>query len=168
MPKLPEHIQTAADNAEVRDFSAIPAGLYKARVKDIDTDGTSAAGNAKWVFKVEILAGPNDMDDTKHAKRILFEHAALTEDSAWKMKQIFTALGYTMDSDADELVGEECQLMVSQGEIASGNKKGQMGNNIDSWLSATGDSGAELVGAAAGGGAAKKAASSSKKNKDDF
>lgn len=162
MPKLPSNIQKAAENSEVQDFSAIPGGLYRVRVAEIETDATSAAGNPKWVFKVKVEAGPNDLGDESHKNRTLFEHCALTEEAAWKLKSIFTALGYTMDSDADELIGDVCLVQVSQTEIASGNRKGQTGNNIDAWLADV-DGGEELVSA----GAAKKGRGG-KKGDEDF
>lgn len=161
MPKLPSNIQKAADEAESRDFGAIPGGLYRIKVKEIDTAAKSGAGNDKWVFVAEVIGGPNDLTLTDHNKRQLWEHAALTEPAAWKIKQIFEALGFTLDSDADELLGETCLVMVSEAEIEQGARKGQMGNNIDAWLADT-EAGGELVGA----GAPAKGGKSAKK--DDF
>lgn len=162
MPKLPKNIQDAAENAEDRDFTAIPAGLYRLRVKEVDVSKKTASGDPKWVFVFEVLAGPNDLTDEKYKGRQLWEHCALTENAAWKLKQIFAALGFTLDSDADELVGEVCQAVVSQGEITAGTRKGQMGNNQDQYLEDTGDG--ELVGAAAGAGGKK----AGKKGDPDF
>lgn len=166
MPKLPQNIQSAAEDATLNDFSAIPGGTYRVRVKEIDTKKKSSNGNDMWTIQLQVLGGPNDLDDTQFAKRVVFDRITLTEAAAWKAKEVFAALGFTLDSDADELVGEVCQVVISQGEIESGSKKGQIGNNVDRWLADT-DGEPDLVGASSG--AAKKTASSRRgAKKDDF
>lgn len=135
MPKLPKNIQQSAEEAEVNDFSALPAGTYLVKVREIDTAAKSAAGNPMWVWQYDVVDGPEEVDDSaRRSSGRLWERTALTEAAAWKLKQIFTALGFTLDSDADELVGEFVRVVVIQEEIQSGNRKGQMGNTITSYL----------------------------------
>lgn len=140
MPKLPKNIQKAAEDAEVQDFSPLPAGTYLAKVREIDTAATSQSGNPKWVFQFDVVDGPEELDEgDRRSGGRLWEHCSLTENAAWKLKQIYTALGFTLDSDADELIGEPVRLVVVQEEINSGTRKGQMGNNIVSYLEADPD-----------------------------
>jgi hypothetical protein len=140
MPKLPKNIAQAAEDAALQDFSALPAGTYLVKVREIDTAATTAKGGAKWVFQYDVIEGPLEVDeDARRHNGRLWEHCALSEAAAWKLKQIFVALGFTLDSDADELVGELCQVVVIQEEITQGNRKGQMGNTITSYLEATED-----------------------------
>lgn len=132
MPKLPKNIQKAADEAEVQDYSALDPGTYVVSVKEIKTDDKTRNGDPMWTWQFKV-------EDEKYKGRLLWERTALTEAAAWKIKQIFAALGFTLDSDADELLGEKCKAVVSQAEIPSGSRKGQMGNNIDSYLALSDD-----------------------------
>ncbi|HXJ63895.1 MAG TPA: DUF669 domain-containing protein [Actinomycetota bacterium] len=136
MPKLPKAIQKAADDAKLQDFSALPAGLYLIRVTEVKTDGQSSNKNPMWTLTLEVEGGPNDLTEDKHKGRKLWENLVLTEAAAWKVKQVFNALGFTMDSDADEFLNERAVVQVTQREIEQGNRKGEMGNNITRWASA--------------------------------
>jgi hypothetical protein len=141
MPKLPKNIQKAAEEAEVSGgFEALEAGTYLLKVREIDVTSKTKAGDPKWVFQFDVVDGPEELDEEDRVSRgRLFEHCALTEAAAWKMKQIFSALGFTLDSDADEMVGEPVRAVVTQSAIQEGNRKGTMGNNIVSYLEADPD-----------------------------
>lgn len=135
MPKLPKNIQKSAEEAQVQDFSPLEAGTYLVKVREIDTAAKSAAQNPMWVWQFDVVDGPEELDESErrdHGR--LWERTALTEAAAWKLKQIFTALGFTLDSDADEMVGEYVRVVVVQEEIQSGQRKGTMGNTIVSYL----------------------------------
>ena len=102
MAKLNKATQTAAEEAEEKDFSPIPSGVYRAKVKEIDTSTASrSSDNAMWTWQMEIVGGPNDLEDDSHKGRVLFARTVLTEKAAWKIKEVFYALGFELDPFAD-------------------------------------------------------------------
>jgi hypothetical protein len=131
MPKLSAKAAKRVDQAEVSDFSAIPAGTYIGSLVDVDGSREGSKG-PYWSWEFDVV-GDTDGDDT-YAGRKLWVNTSLSEKADFKMKEVFQAFGYTVDSDTDEIVGERCKLVVSQRVIETGLRKGQMGNNVDQCL----------------------------------
>lgn len=148
MPKLPKTIQKAADDAEVQDFSALEPGTYVVAVKEIDVTAKTKGGDPMWVWQFKVV----DPEYPQYKNRTLFDRTALTESAAWKLKQLYGALGFTLDSDTDELIGEKCKVVVTQQEIPSGARKGQTGNNNDSYLALSDEETDALADAGGGDG----------------
>jgi hypothetical protein len=132
MPKLPKKTQEAAAEAESGGFSALPEGKYLCVLEDVQTDGEGPKGPYwTWVWKVH-------PDNGSHDGRMLWDVISLSESAAWKVKQVFDALGFSLDSDTDELIGEMAVLAVTQRVIAKGKREGEMGNQVDLYLPADG------------------------------
>lgn len=143
MPKLPKKTQEAAEQAEDSGgFAALPEGKYLCVLDDVQTDGSGPAGPYwTWVWKIH-------PDNGEHEGRMLWDVISLSEKAAWKVKQVFEALGYSLDSDTDEMIGEAAVLVVSQRVIERGKRQGEMGNQVDVYLPADGggdDDGADDV-----------------------
>jgi hypothetical protein len=123
---LPERTQkAAADPANQR--GVLPEGLYRLRVREIDTSQQTGGGDGKWIFQFDVIDGPRSSGR-------LFEHCGLSDAAAWKISQIFDALGFTLDSESDELIGATCLATVVQEVIEQGKRQGQMGNNVSQYL----------------------------------
>jgi len=130
VPKLNAAIQQQVANApESGAFGPAPEGIYTVKLRQVEVRGDD---NPYWSTEWEIVA--DAAGDQTYAKRRLFENISLGEKSAWKMRQFFDAMGYTYDSDTDEMIGDVCQAVVVQREIEQGKRKGQIGNEIERWM----------------------------------
>lgn len=129
MPRLNKQQAKKAEQAETGQFDALKAGTYLCQLKEVEVK-PGKDGTPGWNWKWEV--GP----DQDHAGRYLWVYTAIKDDAFWKMKEIFDALGFSTDSDTDELVGEWANLIVTQRIIESGPRRGQPGNNVDRILPA--------------------------------
>lgn len=126
MAKLPKKVAERVNSAETQDFSALPVGTYTGKLVNVDTSKSGDAGPYwSWEF---------DITDDGFEGRKLWVNTSLSEKADWKMKEVFNAFGHDAESDTDELIGESITLVVSQTVIERGNRKGQMGNNVDQCL----------------------------------
>lgn len=132
MPKLPAKTQQAAEKAEVGGGGNAPLeeGVYVLRLHGVDATGSGPAG-PYWTFEYRVVEGP---DGPQNGRRRLWDRISLSEKAAWRVKQLFTAFGFTLDSDTDEMIGEHVKAYVIQEPIQSGNRAGQMGNSISEYL----------------------------------
>lgn len=105
----------------------IPRGVYQLRLKKV-TSGTSAAGNAQWVWDF-ITVKP-----AEHKGNEVREWTDLGEDSLWKLGQIFNAFDEDADTDTDELVGETCMAELDVQIQQKGKGKGKERNYITQFL----------------------------------
>jgi hypothetical protein len=130
--KLPAEVQTAAAEDTPREdgeFEPLPDGYYRAEIEKIDlSDRPGASGFHQWVVVWRIKA------PRAHAKRTQWDRLSLSPKAAWKMRELFDALGYEYDSDSDELIGETAILELFQEEITSGKRKGEIGNSVSQIL----------------------------------
>lgn len=140
MPKLPKKTQEAAEEAEGSGgFAPLPEDKYLCVLDEVQTDGSGPKGPYwTWVWKVH-------PDNGSHDGRMLWDVISLSESAAWKVKQVFDALGFSLDSDTDEMIGELALLAVSQRVIEKGKRQGEIGNQVDLYLPADGggEAGAE-------------------------
>lgn len=145
--KLDSEYQTAMAEADDNkpdsdeEFEALPDGYYRAAVESIKLSPKAGpSGYKMWIVVWRILA------PKKWAKRTQWDRISLSPKAAFKMRELYDALGYEYDSDSDELVGEQAILELSKSEIESGPKKGQMGNDVERVLSVDDEEFAALVG----------------------
>jgi hypothetical protein len=105
--------------SEGREWPVLDAGTYLAKIVSIES-GKSKAGNPMltWTFSVSDHPGTLRM------------WTALDAKSLWKIKGIFSNLGYSVDGeldvDTDELVGREVAI-----EVTVGDWNGSPTNNVD-------------------------------------
>lgn len=105
----------------------VPPDTYRARIHKVK-DRVSEAGNPcillTWrIAGTEPPAGQN-----------VFEQMVMTPEAYWKVGEILTAIGFSgFDEngfDSNDLVGYECQIVVTQGT----DNKGRPRNNVDGHL----------------------------------
>ena len=121
--KLNKATAKKVDQQEDRgDFEAVPAGIYECSLRDVQPK--EGAKSPYWSWEFECVE-----DDFKG--RRFWLNTSLSEAALWKMKEVFKAFGVAPDADTDELVGEHVRLVISQSIIQGGNRKGEMGNQVD-------------------------------------
>lgn len=127
IPKLNKQQQKQTENVESSSFGPLPEGRYRARLaKDVVVrDGREAP---QWVFEFDSLV---NLATGETAPGRQWMNVSTSEKAAWKMKEVFDAFGYALDSDTEEMVGEEVGLVISQRIIPTGKRQGETGNNID-------------------------------------
>lgn len=131
MPKLPQNVQTAAENAETGGGSApLEDGIYVLRLHSVDVTGSGPSG-PYWTWEFRVVEGP---DGPMNGRRRMWDRISLSEKAAWKLKEFYTAMGFTLDSDTDEMLGEHVQAYIIQAPIQSGAKAGQVGNEISEYM----------------------------------
>lgn len=143
MPKLSKEKAAAVDEAEGQDYTALPIDRYIGELADVKTGEGPKGPYWTWEFHV--------VDTGKgFGGRKLWLTTSLSQD--WAIKKPFEAFGVSPDTDTDELIGECAVLQVTQREIQSGTRKGQMTNNVDNVTALT----EEDIDAVANGGEAEK------------
>ena len=131
MPKLPKAVQEAAENATSGGGSApLEEGVYVLRLAAVDATGEGPAG-PYWTWEYRVVEGP---DGAMNGRRRLWDRISLSDKAAWKVKEVYTAFGFTLDSDTEEMIGEHVKAYVIQEPIQSGTRAGQMGNSIQEYL----------------------------------
>lgn len=147
MPKLPKNVQEAAEKADAGGGTqALEEGLYVLRLFSVDPTGEGPAG-PYWTWEFRVVEGP---DGPMSGRKRLWDRISLSDAAVWKVKQVYTAFGFTLDSDTDELVGEHVKAYVVQEPIQTGQRAGQMGNAIAEYLELAEDWEPPAVGATAG------------------
>lgn len=131
MGKLTKAMQAKVAKAEGGNFELLPEDIYPARLFAVDTSKNGPAG-PYWVWEFKITG------DVGNGRK-LWVNTSLSDNALWKMKQIYEALGFTLDSDTDEMCGAECRIEVSQGVIEKGPRKGELRNEAGNILPAHGD-----------------------------
>jgi hypothetical protein len=131
MPKLPDAV--AKREAETtkewgQGFEPVPDGRYLARLIEVDATGNGPKG-PYWTWIFEMI---QTTDQPQRSKFWL--NTSLSAEGS--LKQVFTSLGYTTDSDTDEMLGEVACLVVSRRPIKKGPNTGKITNNVDAVLPA--------------------------------
>lgn len=131
MPKLNKAMQTKVTKAEAISFEPIPAGIYPITLMAVDGTKSGPKG-PYWSWEFKVSAGD-------HTGRKLWINTTLAEGSEWGLKAVYESLGFTLDSDTDEMCGSSCRGLVSVGTINTGPRKGEKNNNLDRVMPDNGD-----------------------------
>lgn len=126
--KLDDDYQKAMDESDQREdgeFEALPEGFYLCTVDSIKLSPTAGqSGYKQWIIVWKVKS------PRASAKRTIWDRRSLSPKAAWKMRELFDALGYDYGSDSDELVGEPAIVEIDHQPIGSGKRKGEMGENV--------------------------------------
>jgi hypothetical protein len=126
MPKLPKKIQKEVDKTEAWGVGGggflLDEGRYAARLKAV-TVGQGLKGEY-WAFEWSKL---HDEEGKEHRGR-QWDNVSLSVPG--KMKQVFEGLGFSVDSDTDEMIGEWAVLHLTQEVQTQGKRAGQTVNRI--------------------------------------
>lgn len=148
MVQAPQEIIDRLNSGEDErgDFVPVPDGLYLCRLTKAEEYQPGAGkefGGITTQWKVIQPRQYAGTDEDGNSYGDLFMRLSWSPKAAFRIRQFWDALGYDYDSDFDEPVelGEQAVLVVSQGVIPTGKRKGQIGVNVDEVLEAT----AELI-----------------------
>lgn len=153
MPKLAKKVQKAAEKAEIPGggFPLLDAGKYTARLAKVEPR-TSNAGNPVWNIQFDELRSLDGEEQPGRQWYNLNMPIDVMPDSyraddpqdvrekKWKQYQdmtlgrihgFFEALGYTVDSDTDEMIGDRCVLQISVGTAQRGKRIGEQVNQVE-------------------------------------
>lgn len=149
MPKLPTKVSKQVDDADASggSFEPLPAGKYAARLSEVTAephprfdnvtiwvavfneiytlDGERKAGQ-QWlrlnVIGDRTMPASYDKGEDKWGKFVGVSDA--------RLKQFFEAMGYTVDSDTDEMLGEPVVMNIGQRTIQQGTRAGELTNEV--------------------------------------
>lgn len=124
MAKLNKQQQKQAEEVESGSFDPVPDGVYHVKLVDVDTTREGPKG-PYWSWEFDIV------QDDAHNGRKLWNNTSLSEAAAFKMKETYEAFGVPLDTDTDDMLGMVVKAQVSQRVIQSGDRKGDIGNQID-------------------------------------
>lgn len=141
MPKLDNKTAKVVHTAEGSGTSLVEEDQYRLKLEKVVISAKADKnGNVYWIWTFGIVSGQTTGD--KFKGKSLRTNTGFTEDQAWYPHMIFESYGVKPNVDTDTLLGKELYAIVSQGEITGGPRKGQIRNNIDTFMSldsATGD-----------------------------
>lgn len=151
MPKL---LPDAAAKVEaVEDgFKPMPEGVYILQLReDVEIKEGPQGPYWKWSFEVP---KEHDGEEQPNSGRRLFTNTSLSDDSYWKLKEVFKAFGVATDTDTEDLVGKRVKAVVVIRPIGGGARKGELTNDISKLhpLDYDEDAATEKADAAAKGG----------------
>lgn len=128
------------------EFELLPAGPYLARLRSVEAR-QSTNGTPQWSIRWEEV---HDLDGNRYPG-VQFQDLNLPQakmpstyqngQDKWEKYQnmcrgrlaaFFEALGYTADSDTDEMIGEWAIIEVTQVTIQRGPKQGEKRNEVRS------------------------------------
>lgn len=162
MPKLNAKLKKKVEKAEAvtGEFEPLKAGKYIGTLSEVEAKN-SAAGNPMWVAEFTDL---ENLDGDTQPGRQWYNLNLPTSDTPpdyyekgeekWvqyqrmcegRLKAFFEAFGYTVDTDTDEMVGEQCVLIIGVRTIKTGERAGERTNSVngvaplDSVTRSTGD-----------------------------
>lgn len=134
MPRLDNRTAKIVHTAEGSSFALVDEDQYRLKLtKVIVSPKQDKNGQTYWIWSFDIVSGQTSGD--KFKGKSLRTNTGFTEDQAWYPHMLFAAFGVKPNVDTDTLLGKELLAIVSQGEIGGGPRKGQLRNNIDTFMS---------------------------------
>lgn len=145
--KLDDEYQQAMNESDNRpagedtEFEVLPEGYYLCEVDSIKlSDKAGPSGYKQWVVVWRVVR------PKASAKRTIWDRRSLSPKAAFKMRELFDALGYEYGSDSDELVGERAVVEIEHQEIERGPRTGQLSENVVALYSSEDEDYLRLVG----------------------
>lgn len=127
MPKLNKSQVKEVAKSEAwnpNGFKLLPEGRYAGRLQKVEErQGKEYPYWSWWFTQIHDEEG-----ETYGGTQ--FHTTSLSPKAAGGLKATFEAMGYSLDSDTDEMIGEWAVLYVSQEIQAQGAKAGQMVNRV--------------------------------------
>ncbi len=128
MPALGAELASAvAKAAASSSFQPLDAGKYRFRLTEVTT-GEAKSGNVMWTW-VYTLIGDMNGEHKRNGYKI-WDRTVLTEKALWRWDAVFSAFGVPHETHTDLLVGNTVVLDLDVREIPTGQRKGQMSNEV--------------------------------------
>ena len=134
MPKLDNATARVVNKAEGQAFVLVDEDQYRLKLTGVKiSPKQDVNGNTYWIWSFDVVSGQTTGDQFKG--KHLRTNTGFTEDQAWYPKMIFDAYGVKPNVDTDTLLGKELYAIVGQSEVQKGPRKGQLRNDITSFMS---------------------------------
>lgn len=148
MPKLNAKLKKKVEKAEAvtGEFEPLKPGKYIATLNEVEAKD-SGSGNPMWVAEFGDI---RNLDGESQPGRQWLNLNLPTTDTPpesyekgadkWvqfqrlcegRLKAFFEAFGYTVDSDTDEMVGDECVIILGVRTIKTGPRAGERTNSVN-------------------------------------
>jgi uncharacterized protein YunC (DUF1805 family) len=153
MPKLPKKLATKVKKAEAvtgSGFELLEPGDYVARLSEVEAKLSAQAQNPIWSVVFEDL---ETLDGQEKPGRQFYNLNLPTSDTppdGWRdddpkrddkwvryqrrceglLKGFFESFGYTVDSDTDEMIGDQAVITVGIRTIQKGPRAGERANEV--------------------------------------
>lgn len=114
--------KAASDDTGGGSLQALPAGTYAAKLAEVVTK--EGPKGPYWNWRYELL------DPVSGCFSSQFVSTSLSPAAAWKLAEQFNAHDADTDTDTEELIGDVVNLVVVTKVIESGNKAGELGNDV--------------------------------------
>lgn len=124
MAKLNKKLQDRVDKAETSGFEPVPDGVYYLQLFDVDASREGPKG-PYWSWEFNIV------ESDEYDGRKQWNNTSLSAAADFKMKETYEAFGVPLDTDTDDMLGMVVKGQISQRVIQSGDRMGEMGNQID-------------------------------------
>lgn len=143
MPKIPQDNvdQIERGDAEGGSYRTVE-GYVKAKLVEAEETPEKDSGYAGQDLKFEVTA------PREHRGTPVWEYISYAPNTSWKWRALFDAFGYTPDTDTDELIADEAEVILDCGlELQTkGKNKGKEKTKINEFLDAEDPENADLVG----------------------
>jgi hypothetical protein len=129
MPQLDKKQAKEVQEVEPTEFPVLPIGFYWAKLLDCKvSDAPGGSGFHYWIWEFGDLS---NVETKETAPGRQWMNTSLSPNAQWKLAEVFEAFGVSPDTDTDELLGTEIGLFIGQREIEQGQRKGQIGNQVE-------------------------------------
>ncbi len=129
-------IKLAVDLEEMEEFQPLPAGPYRAEVREIEVKHSEKVPGGYLAMKLRIdpedFPADYDRDNAPEGISVTYAQVKVPDGDRRKVrpfKQLLKALGITAsgtDFNPDDWIGKECQAFLSVNEY-----NGALTNNVD-------------------------------------
>jgi hypothetical protein len=132
VPKLDKKTRAATEKAEAwgegGGFALLPEGRYAGRLTKVDErEARSATQFPSWSWEFRHLHN----EDGEEQRGRMWNNTSMSPKALGNLKAQFEALGFTLDSDTDEMIGEWCVLYVTQEVQTQGKNAGKTVNRVN-------------------------------------
>lgn len=134
MPKLDNATARRVNKAEGGGSAVLDEDRYRLKLEKVAVSPKpDKNGDTYWNWTFSVVSGQTTGD--KFKGKSTRTNTWFTEERAWFPRMIFDAFEVKPNIDTDEILGREVYAIITQSEITSGQRKGQMGNDITTFES---------------------------------
>lgn len=146
MPKMDKDAQKQTADAPDSGFPVWPEMAVHARLKDVKvSDQPGGSGYHYWTWEYEVVEdrevtaqvpvtkdGKTEMQPQERSVQgqKFWNNTSLSPQAAFSMKATYDAHNAEYDSDTDDLLGDVVKLIIGVRTIQSGDRKGELANQI--------------------------------------
>lgn len=134
MVGIPEELVNRMNSGEVTGFQLLPEGYYLAKIVSAEEQPARDSNSHPYVRTRWVIVEPEE-----HDKEDVLLNLSFAPKAAFRLMQVYDALGYSYDSDFEEMIEEEelAVLYIVQEVSGGGKSRGKLVNSVDEVLEPT-------------------------------